>query len=169
MNICFNRFSPISQLRFWSLMVLVVSLPGVLFCIYAYHKIYHAYVKFPLGEEQEEGKMKGWESCSDMGSASTYMQPPSFKRKRNNSSPIYSNATAPPLYVVKRLNSKKDEKSEKDRKSKNYDGPRHRKRHGLNEEEKKDLMEKRKSSTTDNNFTSDEMRTGRRWQWSDHT
>uniref|UniRef100_H2Y5A5 Gap junction protein n=1 Tax=Ciona savignyi TaxID=51511 RepID=H2Y5A5_CIOSA len=53
-NVCFNAFSPISQLRFWSLMVLVVSTPGILFCIYASHKIYHAYVKFPLANKQNK-------------------------------------------------------------------------------------------------------------------
>ena len=33
-NVCFNKFSPISHLRFWSFQILCVALPSVIFVIY---------------------------------------------------------------------------------------------------------------------------------------
>nr|XP_026692389.1 gap junction gamma-1 protein isoform X3 [Ciona intestinalis] len=178
-NVCFNAFSPISQLRFWSLMVLVVSSPGVLFCIYASHKIYHAYVKFPLAEEEGAPKSRTWDTASEIDRGSEYGRPiANGKRRKGDSPPAFTaHPTAPPLYVVKRLNSKNNEKLDKNGKpeisrrvkSGNYDAPvrkRHR-RHGNDEE--KDLMEKRKGSTTDNNYTSnDDVRIGRKWRYVDH-
>uniref|UniRef100_H2Y5A2 Gap junction protein n=1 Tax=Ciona savignyi TaxID=51511 RepID=H2Y5A2_CIOSA len=122
-NVCFNAFSPISQLRFWSLMVLVVSTPGILFCIYASHKIYHAYVK-------------SWDATSEIDRGLDHPRPmANGKRRRGDAPPSYgSHPSAPPLYVVKRLNSKKDEPLDKNgkpdlsRRMKDYDAPL-RKRH----------------------------------------
>ncbi|CAK8672104.1 unnamed protein product [Clavelina lepadiformis] len=37
-NVCFNQFSPISHLRFWSFQILVVATPSVLFAIFSGHK-----------------------------------------------------------------------------------------------------------------------------------
>uniref|UniRef100_H2Y3H1 Gap junction protein n=1 Tax=Ciona intestinalis TaxID=7719 RepID=H2Y3H1_CIOIN len=114
-NVCFNAFSPISQLRFWSLMVLVVSSPGVLFCIYASHKIYHAYVKFPLAEEEGAPKSRTWDTASEIDRGSEYGRPiANGKRRKGDSPPAFTaHPTAPPLYVVKRLNSKNNEKLDK--------------------------------------------------------
>nr|XP_004227068.2 gap junction alpha-8 protein [Ciona intestinalis] len=37
-NVCFNRFSPISHLRFWSFQILFVATPSVMFVVYSAHK-----------------------------------------------------------------------------------------------------------------------------------
>ena len=37
-NVCFNTFSPISHLRFWSFQILAAALPSVCFVIYSGHK-----------------------------------------------------------------------------------------------------------------------------------
>jgi len=38
-NICFNDFSPISMPRLWSLQLLSVAIPGVIFIVYTIHKM----------------------------------------------------------------------------------------------------------------------------------
>nr|XP_018670894.2 uncharacterized protein LOC100184800 [Ciona intestinalis] len=37
-NVCFNSFSPISHLRFWSFQILFVATPSVMFVVYSAHK-----------------------------------------------------------------------------------------------------------------------------------
>uniref|UniRef100_H2Y5A3 Gap junction protein n=1 Tax=Ciona savignyi TaxID=51511 RepID=H2Y5A3_CIOSA len=160
-NVCFNAFSPISQLRFWSLMVLVVSTPGILFCIYASHKIYHAYVKFPLVEEEQKQPPRSWDATSEIDRGLDHPRPmANGKRRRGDAPPSYgSHPSAPPLYVVKRLNSKKDEPLDKNgkpdlsRRMKDYDAPLRKRHRRRGNDEDKDLMEKRNGSTTDNNYT----------------
>ena len=119
-------------------MVLTVSAPGVLFCIYASHKISHALAKFPLNDEEED-------------SPPPY-NPPGLKRKRTDNT-SFKNPSAPPLYVVKRFSSKRDEKSdrgsEKKPKDKNGYPPKY-----VNEE--KEFLDKRRESLTENIFTSEE-------------
>nr|XP_039248700.1 uncharacterized protein LOC120326464 [Styela clava] len=36
-NVCFNKFSPISHLRFWSFQILLVATPSVMFIVYSGH------------------------------------------------------------------------------------------------------------------------------------
>nr|XP_009859883.1 gap junction beta-1 protein-like [Ciona intestinalis] len=38
-NICFNQFSPISHIRFWAMQILLVSLPSVIFIVWAMHSL----------------------------------------------------------------------------------------------------------------------------------
>nr|XP_039254991.1 gap junction alpha-4 protein-like [Styela clava] len=38
-NVCFNRFSPISQIRFWAVQILFVGMPSVIFIVFAMHKM----------------------------------------------------------------------------------------------------------------------------------
>lgn len=97
-NVCFNRFSPISQLRYWSLMVLVVSTPSILFYLYAMHIIYHADVKYPADEETNKNKIP-----SRMSSEASYIHPPSLKRRRDSGGLPNGGVTAP-LYEVKKIN-----------------------------------------------------------------
>ncbi|CBY20502.1 unnamed protein product [Oikopleura dioica] len=37
-NVCFNSFSPISHLRFWSFQILACAMPSIIFVIYSGHK-----------------------------------------------------------------------------------------------------------------------------------
>ena len=125
-------------------MVLTVSAPGILFCVYASHKIYHALAKFPLNDENEE-------------SPPPYQHQPGEKRKRTEATP-FSNATAPPLFVVKRFHSKTDEKgSDKKAKDLNSVPPKY-------PDERKELLNNRRGSLTDNIFTSVDDVQPRRWK-----
>ena len=130
-------------------MVLFVSTPGILFFVYAGHKIYHAHAKFPLDEEDNENGQS---------------PPPSYnqlKRKRTESSP-FVNATAPQLYVVKRLHSKRDNRSdrasEKNGKEKNSTPSKYPK---LSADEEKEFLEKRQFSDPPSNNSR------RWWGWSE--
>ncbi|CAK8693187.1 unnamed protein product [Clavelina lepadiformis] len=38
-NVCFNDFSPISQIRFWAVQILFVGTPSIMFIVYAMHAI----------------------------------------------------------------------------------------------------------------------------------
>ncbi|XP_039249255.2 gap junction delta-2 protein-like [Styela clava] len=38
-NICFNKFSPISHIRFWSFQIIMVTTPSIVFMVYSAHKI----------------------------------------------------------------------------------------------------------------------------------
>lgn len=75
-NVCFNRFSPISHLRYWSLMVLVVAMPTILFIFYAMHIIYHADLKYPVKEAQKENILA---QIPDK----IYLRPPNYKRRKD--------------------------------------------------------------------------------------
>lgn len=48
-NVCFNRFSPISHIRFWGIQIIVICLPSIAFLIYTGHK-----TKVKLEIEKEE-------------------------------------------------------------------------------------------------------------------
>nr|CAB3249087.1 gap junction alpha-5 protein [Phallusia mammillata] len=38
-NICYNRFAPISQIRFWAVQILFVGTPSIMFVVYATHRM----------------------------------------------------------------------------------------------------------------------------------
>lgn len=38
-NICFNQFSPMSHIRFWSFQIIMVSTPTILFMVYSAHQV----------------------------------------------------------------------------------------------------------------------------------
>lgn len=44
-NVCFNKFSPISHLRFWGFQMIIVTLPSIIFLIYTGHKTKEAMEK----------------------------------------------------------------------------------------------------------------------------
>lgn len=48
-NVCFDKFSPISHIRFWGFQIILVSLPSVLFILYSGHK-----AKIKLDAEKEK-------------------------------------------------------------------------------------------------------------------
>ncbi|XP_076801546.1 gap junction delta-2 protein-like [Clavelina lepadiformis] len=37
-NVCFNKFSPISHIRFWSFQIIMVTTPSIIFIVYSGHK-----------------------------------------------------------------------------------------------------------------------------------
>ena len=127
-------------------MVLVVSAPGILFVLYATHKIYHATVKFPEEGEGDDKKADGPPSDADSHPIS-YIHPPSLnKRKRDNSDP-------PPIYVVeRRASSLKREKARSDKSNNSGDNRRSksrgdsyeiRKRRNNRYDEDRDITERR--------------------------
>jgi len=60
-------------------MVLVVAVPGILFCVYAGHKIYHAHVKYPNDDGGDEEKVrKKWEATDNASDGCIH--PPTSKR-----------------------------------------------------------------------------------------
>nr|XP_039269257.1 gap junction alpha-8 protein-like [Styela clava] len=142
-NVCFNRFSPISQLRYWSLMVLVVSTPSILFYLYAMHIIYHADVKYPA--DGEDNKI----APSRMSSEASYIHPPSLKRRRDSGNMPNGGVTAP-LYEVKKINT--DGRYKTSRLSKDV---RHRHRRRNNRDDASDVKgpegQRKPLSVTDNN------------------
>ena len=156
---CFNKFSPISQLRFWSLMILVVSTPSILFFIYASHKIYHATVKFPLNEETDH-ELERTETKADQDPdpiLPPYFNPPKLKRKRRDSFP-FANASAPPLYTVKQISAHSYENTNS-LWSKNRTHLRNRRNRlyaATNIRLGNNFPEKFNSSTSDNNMTHNE-------------
>ena len=132
-------------------MVLTVAAPGILFCIYAGHKISHAYAKFPLDDESDDTPPPPYNA-------------PGSKRKRNETTP-FSNPSAPPLYVVKRISTKRDEKGDrgfdKKPKDKNYNPPKY-------PDEDQELLDKRRGSMSDNIFTSVDDVRHRNRRFADH-
>uniref|UniRef100_H2YWV0 Gap junction protein n=1 Tax=Ciona savignyi TaxID=51511 RepID=H2YWV0_CIOSA len=38
-NLCFNKFSPISHIRFWSFQIIMVTTPSIVFMVYSAHQI----------------------------------------------------------------------------------------------------------------------------------
>jgi len=124
-------------------MVLTVAAPGILFFVYASHKISHAYVKFPIHDENDEDVPP------------PPYNPPGTKRKRTNSTP-FSNPSAPPLYEVKRISTKRDEKSDRghEKKSKHAD-------------KETDHLDRRKNSISENVFTSVDDIRSRKWRFAD--
>nr|AAQ90187.1 connexin47 [Halocynthia pyriformis] len=143
-NVCFNRFSPISQLRYWSLMILVVSTPAILFFLYATHIIYHAGIKYP--SEEDEEKKEIMTTRSDQ----SYIHPPSLKRRRDEG--FLPNGTTGPLFEVKKIgNSDGKYKTAKFGNNRRSDDIR-RRRHVI----RHDGDVKRKLST-DNNESNEEV------------
>ena len=56
-NVCFNKFSPISHLRYWSFQILAVAMPSVIFVIYSGHK----------GKEREKlAKLEAKDNANEM-------------------------------------------------------------------------------------------------------
>lgn len=42
---CFNRFSPLSHVRFWGFEIIAVSLPSIIFIVYAAHEVARKFSK----------------------------------------------------------------------------------------------------------------------------
>ena len=42
---CFNKFSPISHVRFWGFEIISVSLPSIIFIVYAAHEVARKFSK----------------------------------------------------------------------------------------------------------------------------
>ena len=66
-------------------MVLLVSTPGILFVLYATHKIYHARVKFPDPNQSDDS--------DDSDADDTYISSANKGRRRNLSE-------TPPIYIT---------------------------------------------------------------------
>ncbi|XP_039248917.2 gap junction delta-2 protein-like [Styela clava] len=60
-NVCFNRFSPISHIRFWAMQILLVSLPSVIFIVWAMHSLN----KVQLKKDKLEKEMNQVEAATD--------------------------------------------------------------------------------------------------------
>ena len=44
-NVCFNKFSPISHVRFWGFEIIAVSLPSIIFIVFAAHEVARKFSK----------------------------------------------------------------------------------------------------------------------------
>lgn len=110
-------------------MVIVVSTPGILFCLYCSHKIYHATTKYPPDKESK--------------SDSEQELRPKKRRKRGDTA--FSNASAPQqLYEVKKMNSQMDVQfKEKNSKEGSEKPPKYSK---VYSDDEKYLLENRKPS-----------------------
>nr|XP_039262111.1 gap junction gamma-1 protein-like [Styela clava] len=147
-NVCFNRFSPISQLRYWSLMVLVVSTPSILFFLYAMHKIYHAGIKYPAGEKTHTNMTSSLTSQQPhTNSENSYLHPPSYKRRRENDLNVANGHVHAPLYEVTKI----PDSGGRFQNSKLGKFLRKRRRHNAYTENNVDVISPVKCSVSDNN------------------
>ena len=57
-NVCFNKFSPISHIRFWGFQLVACSLPSVVFIIYSGHKTSQSMEQEAEQRKQDKAKRK---------------------------------------------------------------------------------------------------------------
>lgn len=53
-NVCFNQFSPLSHIRFWSFQIIMVATPSIMFMVYSAHQV----KKSPDDSDKEDGKKR---------------------------------------------------------------------------------------------------------------
>ena len=58
-NVCFNKFSPISHVRFWGFEIIAVSLPSIIFIVFAAHEVARKFSKGLGSNNQKFGTVKG--------------------------------------------------------------------------------------------------------------
>ena len=59
-NVCFNKFSPISHVRFWGFEIIAVSLPSIIFIVFAAHEVARKFSKgLGSSNNQKFGTVKG--------------------------------------------------------------------------------------------------------------
>uniref|UniRef100_F6T0Z3 Gap junction protein n=1 Tax=Ciona intestinalis TaxID=7719 RepID=F6T0Z3_CIOIN len=51
-NLCFNKFSPISHIRFWSFQIIMVTTPSIVFMVYSAHQLYSSKRKMRKRKEK---------------------------------------------------------------------------------------------------------------------
>lgn len=120
-NVCFNRFSPISQIRFWAVQILFVGMPGVVFVVFALHKTSSQSAK---NEKQEEIKNQRYDEYDKRSFRRRKKQRAYANGKRNTEVKLSSNSSGLPLYDdLSRGHSKNGVVKAKDSKnSATYDG-----------------------------------------------
>jgi len=64
-NVCFNQFSPLSHIRFWSFQIIMVATPSIMFMVYSAHQV----KKSPDDDKDERGKRKKSRHLKEMRSA----------------------------------------------------------------------------------------------------
>ncbi|XP_076816486.1 gap junction Cx32.2 protein-like isoform X2 [Clavelina lepadiformis] len=86
-NVCFNDFSPISQIRFWAVQILFVGTPSIMFIVYAMHAVSRV-------TPTSDVKQSDVESENDEAEE----RPPRRSWKKTESSLTSSNGTHLPHY-----------------------------------------------------------------------
>ena len=60
-NICFNQFSPMSHIRFWSFQIIMVSTPTILFMVYSAHQVKSTDKKDTKNTKQQRDRQRAEE------------------------------------------------------------------------------------------------------------
>lgn len=104
-NICFNDFSPISMVRLWSLQLLCVAIPAIIFIVYTVHKL----------DKIGQAKKKKAEHMKELKKKKEVVRKMKARiRERQIAAGIITDAPPPPEYNGDKAEKEEEKKDDDD-------------------------------------------------------